>query len=295
MKVVRIEEVEMTSIPAARAGKTEYWELLTGTPGTADNFFFCLFPSSSDYNTPRHRHNFDQIRYQLEGISDYSRDGKTEAGTVGYFPEGTHYGPAQSTDGCLYLLLQFGGASGNGFMSYEEYGVALKELKKHGEFHDGVYTTTLPDGRKKNQDGYEAVWEQSRQRELVYPPRRYDKPIFMHESSFAWKPWPQEGRARYKSLGVFSECRTRIGFVEIEAGATISPLAGNTIYFAVEGQGTIEGERWTRRSSIYVAHGERPRLTATAATKLFEIGLPAVRDSGEATAATAEHEATQAS
>src|SRR5262245_28001226 len=79
-------------------------------------------PDGRRFNSPRHRHNFEQIRYQLEGVLDYGRDGKLTAGMVGYFPEAVYYGP-QSQDpsiSCKTIVLQFGGASGSGYLSQAE-------------------------------------------------------------------------------------------------------------------------------------------------------------------------------
>ena len=96
--------------------------MVEGEPGTLDNFQLSFGQMGGDFNSPRHRHNFEQIRYQLEGVLDYGRDGKLSAGMVGYFPEACYYGP-QSQDpdiSCKTIVLQFGGASGSGYLSQAE-------------------------------------------------------------------------------------------------------------------------------------------------------------------------------
>ena len=45
------------------------------------------------YYTPRHRHNFDQIRMVMEGKFAYAGRKTMRQGSIGYFPEGTYYGP----------------------------------------------------------------------------------------------------------------------------------------------------------------------------------------------------------
>src|SRR5215467_11923517 len=80
-----------------RSGGIDFKRLIQGAPGTPDNFEFSLVRTAGDYYTPRHRHNFDQIRFCLEGSMNYAPGKNLDAGTVGYFPEGTFYGPQQDT------------------------------------------------------------------------------------------------------------------------------------------------------------------------------------------------------
>jgi len=111
-------------------------------------------------------------------------------GTVAYFPEAAYYGPQTSGEDSLTVVLQFGGASGSGYMSADQLIESVAELKKTGEFNKGVYTRLLPDGRKKNMDGYQASWEYINQRPMVYPERRYQDPVFMNPESYSWIAQP---------------------------------------------------------------------------------------------------------
>lgn len=63
-------------------------DLLNGTPGTIGNFQFDIGQIEGDFASPRHRHNFDQFRFQLEGTMNFDRNGWMGPGTCGYFPEG---------------------------------------------------------------------------------------------------------------------------------------------------------------------------------------------------------------
>ena len=69
------------------------------------------------WTTPRHRHNFDQIRYVMKGIYPYAKGKSMSEGTVAYFPESVHYGPQDRPEGLEMMVCQFGGASGSGFVS----------------------------------------------------------------------------------------------------------------------------------------------------------------------------------
>ena len=78
MRVVRTEDAKQVGAERkrVRVGSLQNVWLGRGTPGTANNYFFTSATTQSDYHTPRHRHNFEQIRVQLRGEFDYERDGK---------------------------------------------------------------------------------------------------------------------------------------------------------------------------------------------------------------------------
>jgi hypothetical protein len=270
MRLVHLEDVELVVRKTVRS-TIDYRSLLTGTPGAIENFKLILGTTHADYATPRHRHNFDQIRLQVGGRFEYDGLGTMAEGMVGYFPEGTPYGPSASGDESKILLLQHAGASGSGYLSDGEYNASIAELKTQGEFHDGIYTVAGPDGRKRNQDGYEAVWENAYRRPIAYAKPRYDQPIFMRPENFAWIG--EGDGAAYKLLGDFSERRLRLGFLGLAAGAH-RLLDSHSLYFVVAGSGRIGDAAWRQHTTIQVAAGERLQLRAEADAALFHIGLP---------------------
>jgi hypothetical protein len=82
MQVVPIETRELTtSATQLRQGVIKAYRLIEGEPGLG-NFALRLVNIAGDFLSPRHRHNFDQFRMQLEGTYDYGPDGKfTPPGT----------------------------------------------------------------------------------------------------------------------------------------------------------------------------------------------------------------------
>ena len=132
MQTMHAAEVEWGKVSGHRSGGIDFKRLLQGTPGTPDNFELSIVRTTGDYYTPRHRHNFDQVRYQLSGDFDFSTDGVMKPGSVAYFPEGTYYGPQQCDKGSETLVLQFGGASRSGYLSAEEHERASAELASRG-------------------------------------------------------------------------------------------------------------------------------------------------------------------
>jgi hypothetical protein len=273
VRVIDVESVPMVARAHVRAGGFSSRRLLDGREGSPGNFSLQLSLTPDSYFSPRHRHNFDQVRYQLEGEYDFSSDGVMKPGTVAYFPEGTYYGPQSSSVRSLTLVLQFGGASGNGYMSPEQYDRAAAELRQLGTFANGAYTVIAADGGKINKDAYEAVWERVNGRPLVYPRPRYARPAFMQPENFDWLPIEGQPGASCKFLGEFSERRTQIAFYRIESGASLS-LAGHSIYFVANGSGLAGGQNLRQYATIYLG-GDGPAIaTAHETVELLQIGLP---------------------
>ncbi len=273
VRVIDVESVPMLARAHVRAGGFSSRRLLDGREGTPGNFSLQLSLTPDTYFSPRHRHNFDQVRYQIEGEFDFASDGVMKPGAVAYFPEGTYYGPQSSSSRSLTLVLQFGGASGNGYMSTEQYDRAAAELRQLGVFANGVYTFVNPEGRKINKDAYEAVWERVNGRPLAYPPERYSRPIFMEPANFAWIPMDGQRGASVKFLGEFSERRTRIELYRIERRATLR-LAGGSIYFVTLGNGAVGAEEFRMHSTIYVESDTPATIASRETTELLCIGLP---------------------
>ncbi|MDE3169245.1 MAG: hypothetical protein KGL75_03805 [Acidobacteriota bacterium] len=273
IRVVDVESVPMLARAHVRAGGFSSRRLLDGEQGTPGNFSLQLSLTPDTYFSPRHRHNFDQVRFQLDGEFDFACDGVMKPGLVAYFPEGTYYGPQSSSSRSLTLVLQFGGASGNGYMSTEQYDCASAELRGLGTFANGAFSVITPEGRKINKDAYEAVWERVNGRPLVYPPERYSRPVFMEPRNFAWTPIERHPGAYGKFLGEFSERRTQIAQYRVDPGASLS-LAGHSIYFVAAGSGVAGGQDFREHATIHVPDAASASLSAREAVEMLRIGLP---------------------
>ena len=224
MKLVQGDEVPLLRGLEYRGGMFHSRRVLEGEAGNIDNFQLSIGVSQGDFYSPRHHHNFEQIRVGLEGTLDFDRDGKMSPGVVGYFPEGVYYGPqSQDANGVASAaVLQFGGASGSGYLSNAEVRAGMEELKKHGEFKDGVYHRKVPFHGKKNADGYQAIWEHQHQRPMVYPAPRYTKPVFMNATHYDWIPVEGAPGVFEKLLGVFTERRTQAGFLKLRLKGAVA-------------------------------------------------------------------------
>src|SRR5882672_4457869 len=280
MKIVQTDEIPLKRGLEHRGGIFHGRIMVEGAPGALDNFQLSFGQMGGDFNSPRHRHNFEQIRYQLEGVLDYGRDGKLVAGMVGYFPEAVYYGP-QSQDPsipCKTIVLQFGGASGSGYLSQAEVQKGMQALKQEGEFKDGVFRRgPLPnppphsasqDAReranageeregagKRNVDGYQAIWEHANQRPMVYPKPRYPQPIFMDPNNYDWVPVAGAPGVAEKLLGVFTERRSQASLFRLDGGARFA-ARGKGVYVVTRGTGKVGDQPFRALTTVHLDAGE---------------------------------------
>jgi hypothetical protein len=274
MKVARLEDVpQERRVHNQRQGTFIYNRLMEGEPRTPGNFLFEIVETTTDFFSPRHKHNFDQIRFQLEGEFDFDRNGRMKPGMIGYFPEGTPYGPQTSSVRSLTLVLQFGGASGNGYMTQRELEAGTAELKKQGTFEKGVFRRNDEVDGKRNVDGYQAVWEFVNGRPMAYPKPRYHDPLMMDPEHFEWLPVEGQPGVSEKLMGVFTERRTEASFLRLDAGAAYR-LRGRRLAFVIAGAGTVGGKPYGKRTTIFCDTCDDGELVASAPTELLVLGLP---------------------
>ncbi len=278
MKTAHAATTQWGQVSGHRSGGIDFKRLIQGTDGEPDNFEYSFVRTAGDYYTPRHRHNFDQIRFCLEGSMNYAPGKNLTAGTVGYFPEGTFYGPQQDTTGSIVLLLQMGGAAGTGFMSYRQLNDGYQRLSDLGQFDKGVFTRGSADGRTQRKDGYEAIWEYVNRREVEYPPPRYEEPVVMHPENFGWRAIG--GGFDFKHLGSFGERGLEAGFIRGPRGAThtLGALPSPELALVTKGAFAVEnrsGEKFDTHSAWYVdARDQGTKFEVLEDVEFFLIRLP---------------------
>jgi ChrR Cupin-like domain len=260
----------------------------TGIPGVTMEYSLSVVPSG--YFTPRHKHNFDQIRYTLSGIQSTGL-GDLAAGECGYFPEGSYYGPQQQEGDCECLVLQFQGASGERLLSNEEMNATYDKLiKSGGKFENGVYKGTGLDGKPKNKDSYEAIWEAHEGRELEFPAPRYRDPVMMLAKNSRF--WPDRKRpgVELKHLGTFSEGRTGMSFLRVAPGAEIKAgtQEDTELRFCVDGTFSYDGRSWGAGTYLHLPFGADVKaLASEKSATFFVITLPMLADIATARSAGA--------
>ena len=278
MDIVHVADMPWgENLAAHRQGGMAHKVLFGGEEGSADNYLLVLANESRDYYSPRHRHAWDQVRFCLEGAVPIGRDIAVDAGEVAYFPEGVPYGPQEGGPNRIELLLQFGGASGLGYLSAAQLRTARAELAAEGRFEKGVFRREHGEG-PKNQDAYEAIWRHVTGRPIVYPKPRYKAPIVMRPDSFPWREVAGAAGVRRKALGSFPERGLSLDFIAVAAGAAYAtgPSAARRLIFVREGEGRCGDEPYFAQSAVRLEPGEAATFAASVDTELFVITAPPV-------------------
>ena len=212
-----------------RQGTFRYKQLGEGKPGTPENYNLRWVLSAPDFFSPRHHHNFDQVRVQPRGEFAFDADGLMPVGAVGFFPEGTLYGPQTSQDDTVQLVMQIGGASGNGYLSEAERIEAVDRLAKRGTFKAGRYT---PEGAPESEsiDGFQAAWEESVGRKMVYPPQRFARPMLVDPEAAPWLPEPGRPGVSTRMMWDFGPRTVGLRLVRQEPGSTMEFSGTVSVY-----------------------------------------------------------------
>ena len=274
MQIVHEHTAIAKGASSHRPGGIRFLSLLQGEENTPGNFHLTLVYADG-YVAPRHRHNFDQVRIVMDGAFGFDRGQVQEAGSLGFFPEGTYY--TQHSGGpSTTLLLQSGGVSGNGYMSDRQLRSAVSALEARGSFKDGAYTWLDEQGKKHNQDGYEAAWEFVRDQPINYSKPLYDQPVIWRAERFAWEPTGQAG-VSIRRFGEFTGKRLSIAQLRLESGAAcvVSADERETLLYCISGQAGMGSETLRPISALRLLRGEQVTLVATVPTEFYLYGLMA--------------------
>jgi hypothetical protein len=279
--IVNAADLELEGVQRGRVHsiRRKRLPLETGVPGITAEFSLSIVPEG--YFTPRHRHNFDQIRYTLTGIQSTGH-GDLGPGEIGYFPEGAYYGPQAQKGECATLVLQFQGASGEHLLSNEEMNATYQKMHAAGAvFENGIYKGVTPDGRRKNKDSYVAIWEEHEGKKLKFPTARYRTPVMMQPQHFSWVPDREHTGIEMKHLGTFSELRTGIGFFRLLPDAQLA--AGRQrdaeIRYCIEGSFSYGGKIWGENTYMFIPpDADAGALASSKGATFFFISLPLIAE-----------------
>ena len=224
--------------------------------------------------SPRHHHNFEQIRYVLEGHLFYGR--KTIGpGTLMYVPESVDYGPQTRDEDTRAVVFQFAGPSGvPKFSQVDSKAARLKLLAQGVVFQKGI--AHFPSGKK--QDAAEALWEFMAGRPIEYAPPRYEDPIYIYTQAFKWQPTGHDG-VTIKNLGYFNECGPNVSLLHFDPKASIprQTVSCLDIRVILEGEVAYGGHNCPAVSRLYCPPGgayEGMRSDSGATVLVFQIATP---------------------
>jgi hypothetical protein len=275
MQIVQGDEVEKLSVPTTRSGALDRRKLLVGDDNSPGNFTCGIYYQTGDFYSPRHHHNFDQWRFQLEGTCSFDRNGTMKPGILGYFPEGAYYGPQTSNEPNATVVVQFGGPNGNGFLGSTRYAAAVEALKAQGHFENGVFHRNAGLDGKPAMDSFQAAWEFAQGRPMIYPTPQYADPILLDTASYRWLPLDGAPGVEEKAYGTFTDCAIRSAGYRLAPGAAFT-ATGRGIFLVLAGAGTLAGEPYRTFTALYLDGDEHATYTAKDETEIVLLGLPDV-------------------
>jgi hypothetical protein len=259
-------------------GDVGHKRLFEGEEGSPDHYMLVMSKEPKSFYSPRHRHAWDQIRFCLEGKIPIAKGLVVAAGEIAYFPEGAYYGPQQGGEDRIVLLLQFGGASGQGFIGPDRVKQARIELEQEGKFEGGVYIRNATMGRR-NRDAYEAIWLHVMGGDLLYASPAYKTPIVMRPEALPWLPAGDAGMS-VRQVGVFPHRGLLINARRIVPGATFRLPANPALkfLFVMAGEGAIGSKELRRWSTVRLQPDEIAELRAISLLELLELAVRPVSD-----------------
>lgn len=260
MRVSKAADTGNERVGTMREGVLEQKHLLFGEDDSPNNYDLNMgHTGGGGWRTPRHRHNFDQVRYVIAGRLPYSETEYLEEGWIGYFPESVHYGPQEREEGLRTLVLQAGGASGQGYLSVARREATNAELEKKGEFRKGKFYFTDVNGVEQEQDGSQAIFEHAVGKKLEFATPRYSDVIAMNPDAYEWQPSADAGVSE-KWVGRFTERDFRIGLLRLDEGAEYNAgqFSSIEILFQTKGKVSVNGESYGAESGYEFLPNEGP-------------------------------------
>jgi hypothetical protein len=271
------------SLVAQRAGGdvVAHKRLFEGEEGSPDNYMLVMSKEPKTFYSPRHRHPWDQIRICLEGRIPIAKGLYVEGGEIAYFPESAHYGPQEGGDDRIVVLLQFGGASGQGFLGPDRVKQARLELAENGRFEGGVYIRETAQGRR-NRDAYEAIWLHVNGGELAYAPPAYKTPIIMRPDALPWRSSSDAG-VSIRQIGLFPHRGLSVNAWRVapDSRHRLAAIRALRLLLVTEGQGDMGNEELRRWTVVRLQPGESAELLATRPLELLELAIRPVGDLSE--------------
>ena len=281
MKIVHIDELPVEErAPRGRPGMAKRSLIMTGEDSSRpDNFSFRImhFDDSGRFS-PKHRHNFAQYYYVLEGETVFG-DATLSAGWLGYMPEGVFYGPQTGSVHSI-IVLQHGGPSGQGIIGYDQHSEAFEALKQVGSFEKGIFRPNPGVQAPAEQDSYEAIWEHVHQRPLVYPEAQYSGPVNMDTNAFRWFPTDGASGVCTRQYGTFTDCHYGACGYRIESGSEAT-ISGRGMCIVLHGAGTVAEQEFRRLTTVYLDTGDEARFAAEQETEILFLGMPRLDQMGK--------------
>lgn len=287
MEIVIADDVPILDQPEARVGSTVRQVILVGD--TADGCNFRLYRShyqsgEAAFESPRHTHAFQQIRWTQSGRVNYGPGQDIEEDDLAYFPRGAWYGPQRKED-AIGLLLQFGfnGDHQAGPLWDAMRPEALRRLLARGRLEGGMYKSTDPEtGRAVEIDAAQALYQERFTMHLgekfTVPPPRYEGPVLMHTKRFTY--FDTAPGVSEKMIGQFFDTEGPAGDLRVKmvrlSGSGGYPLSSDRaqIGWAKAPGLAVRGRAYGDMTCFYSPLGESDILNCDQSVEIYLIELP---------------------
>jgi quercetin dioxygenase-like cupin family protein len=205
--------------------------------GRGNNLALSLAEMEDGWFSPRHMHNFDQIRYVLAGETGFS-EWDLHTGECAYFPAGTYYGPQQQHGSAMLLTLQYPGADGQYYLTPEDVEKTVARLRAEDPAFGTGGKGRDKDGRER--DSYELMWETHQKMPVRYQDSSFDSPVLFDRN----EPVTDEdfGGAEVILIGAVESNGLRVLRVTSTDSLRIAPASPTRTEFWILEDGAVEAD-----------------------------------------------------
>ena len=262
-----------------RIGSQNQKFLLLGKENTPWNYSFRYSwgKEGNSWGTPRHRHTFDQIRWEIKGDYSLTEEETMPEGWVGFFPESVFYGPQAKDDGVVQLTAQFAGVNGQYVSRRQNIEIQEKLIAEGGSFEGGMYVWHDENGERHQKESGQACDEYFFGRKIEYSTPRYRNYILMNPEAFAWRKHPDLAGVGRRFLGSYTERDVRIEFLQLDPGSQM-PYGTHPsveLLYVVEGSITCQDQTYGPQTALGTEAETAPEMiTANEDTLLYHLKLP---------------------
>ena len=170
-------------------------------------------------------------------------------------------------------MLQFGGASGSGYLSREEVYAGTEELKKYGTFEGGIFRRNDDVEGRRNTDGYQAIWEHVHGERMEYPKPRYRDPIMVDPVTLRMAAGCRHAGRDAQAARYVHRAPVRSRDRQLRARHDLS-RRGASVYLVLSGSGIAQHDGYRPLTALHVEHGEHVDIVARDDTELVRLVLP---------------------
>lgn len=238
------------------------------------------------FQSPRHKHTFQQIKFAESGNIDVSPGYYLEEGNLGYFPKGAYYGPQEREKNLVSIVCQYGfnGEHQRGEYWESRRAETLQRLKSRGVIENGLFVERDEEtGDTKVRDAVDALYDERyrllKGKPLVIPEPTYDAPILIHPGNAPY--FQQAPGVEMKCLGRFFDQpgpNGDVGISMVRFGGGALPLTADRPQIAwTLGAGLkAAGQTCPSAAAIYCPRGETGELSAEGGLEVYLVEFPSL-------------------